>query len=88
MLGVVRATALNLFFRRGAKEPTMSDTPMPVTGFALDMAMSEDGRTMVALLTLESGELAFEFAVNEDGAEAMIENLQQFLDMAQGGRAN
>jgi hypothetical protein len=61
---------------------------MPVTGFALDMAMSEDGRTMVALLTLESGELAFEFAVNEDGAEAMIENLQQFLDMAQGGRAN
>jgi hypothetical protein len=61
---------------------------MPVTGFALDMAMSEDGRTMVALLTVESGELAFEFAVNEDGAEAMIENLQQFLDMAQDARTN
>ncbi|WP_139044136.1 hypothetical protein [Allomesorhizobium alhagi] len=66
----------------------MSDTPMPVTGFALDMAMSEDGRTMVALLTVESGELAFEFAVNEDGAEAMIENLQQFLDMVQDARTN
>ena len=66
----------------------MSDTPMPVTGFALDMAMSEDGRTMVALLTVESGELAFEFAVNEDGAEAMIENLQQFLDMVHGARTN
>ncbi|EHK52940.1 hypothetical protein MAXJ12_32759 [Mesorhizobium alhagi CCNWXJ12-2] len=61
---------------------------MPVTGFALDMAMSEDGRTMVALLTVESGELAFEFAVNEDGAEAMIENLQQFLDMVQDARTN
>ena len=66
----------------------MSVTPMPVTGFALDMAMSEDGRTMVALLTVESGELAFEFAVNEDGAEAMIENLQQFLDMVQDARTN
>jgi hypothetical protein len=50
--------------------------------------MSEDGRTMVALLTVESGELAFEFAVNEDGAEAMIENLQQFLDMVQDARTN
>jgi hypothetical protein len=61
---------------------------MPVTGFALDMAMSEDGRTMVALLTVECGELAFEFAVNEDGAEVMIENLQQFLDMVQDARTN
>jgi hypothetical protein len=40
----------------------MSDPPMPVTGFALDVAMSEDGQTMVALLTLETGELTFEFA--------------------------
>jgi hypothetical protein len=40
----------------------MSDPPMPGTGFALDVAMSEDGQTMVALLTLETGELTFEFA--------------------------
>jgi hypothetical protein len=68
----------------------MSDTPMPVTGFSMDVAMSEDGQTMVALLTLETGELTFEFAINEDGAEAMVGNLQQFLDMVQsrGGRAN
>jgi hypothetical protein len=67
----------------------MSDTPMPVTGFSMDVAMSEDGRTMVALLTLETGELTFEFAINEDGAKAMAGNLQQFLDMVQsGGRAN
>ncbi|WP_394891342.1 hypothetical protein ACG873_08615 [Mesorhizobium sp. AaZ16] len=67
----------------------MSDAPMPVTGFAMDVAMSEDGQTMVALLTLETGELTFEFAINEDGALAMVGNLQQFLDMAQsGGRAN
>jgi hypothetical protein len=67
----------------------MSNTPMPVTGFALDIAMSEDGRTMVALLTLETGELTFEFAINEDGAQAMVGNLQQFLDMVQSrGRAN
>jgi hypothetical protein len=48
---------------------------MPVTGFALDVAMTEDGQTMVALLTLETGELTFEFAINEDGAKAMVENL-------------
>jgi hypothetical protein len=41
------------------------------------------------LLTLETGELTFEFAINEDGAQAMVGNLQQFLDMVQqGGRAN
>jgi hypothetical protein len=68
----------------------MADTPMPVTGFALDAAMSEDGRTMVALLTLQTGELTFEFAINDDGAKAMVENLQQFLDMvaSKGGRPN
>ena len=68
----------------------MSDTPMPVTGFSMDVAMSEDGQTMVALLTLETGELTFEFAINEDGAKAMAGNLQQFLEMVQsrGGRAN
>jgi hypothetical protein len=67
----------------------MSDTPMPVTGFSMDVSMSEDGRTMVALLTLETGELAFEFAINDEGARAMVENLQQFLDMVQSkGRAN
>jgi hypothetical protein len=68
----------------------MSDTPMPVTGFSMDVSMSEDGQTMVALLTLETGELTFEFAINEDGAQAMVGNLQQFLDMVQskGGRAN
>jgi hypothetical protein len=67
----------------------MSDTPMPVTGFAMDVAMSDDGQTMVALLTLETGELTFEFAINEDGARAMAGNLQQFLEMVQsGGRAN
>ncbi|WP_394885788.1 hypothetical protein ACG873_01605 (plasmid) [Mesorhizobium sp. AaZ16] len=43
----------------------MSDTPMPVTGFSMDVSMSEDGRRMVALLTLETGDLTFEFAVNE-----------------------
>jgi hypothetical protein len=45
---------------------------------------------MVDLLTLETGELTFEFAINEEGAEAMVENLQQFLDMVQskGGTAN
>ncbi len=67
----------------------MSDTPMPVTGFSMDVAMSEDGQTMVALLTLETGELTFEFAINEDGAKAMAGNLQQFLEMVQsGGRTN
>jgi len=67
----------------------MSDTPMPVTGFSMDVSMSEDGQTMVALLTLETGELTFEFAINEDGAKAMAGNLQQFLEMVQsGGRAN
>jgi hypothetical protein len=45
---------------------------------------------MVDLFTLETGELTFEFAINEEGAEAMVENLQQFLDMVQskGGTAN
>jgi hypothetical protein len=68
----------------------MSDTPMPITGFAMDVAMSEDGEMMVAVLTVETGELTFEFAINEDGAEAMVENLQQFLEMAQsrGARAS
>jgi hypothetical protein len=68
----------------------MADTPMPVTGFALDMATSEDSQTMVALLTLETGELTFEFAINEEGAQAMVENLQQFLEMvgSRGGRVN
>jgi hypothetical protein len=63
---------------------------MPVTGFSMDVSMSEDEQTMVALLTLETGELAFEFAISENGAEAMVENLQQFLDMVQstGGRAS
>jgi hypothetical protein len=70
--------------RRNLKDDsTMNDTPMPVTGFALDVAMSEDGQTMVALLTLETGELAFEFAINKDVAQAMVGNLQQFLDMVQ-----
>lgn len=62
----------------------MTDAPMPVTGFSMDIAMSEDGQTMVALLTLETGELAFEFAINEEGAEVMVENLQQFLGMCSG----
>ncbi len=68
----------------------MSDTPMPVTGFALDVSMSEDGQTIVALLTLQTGELTFEFAINEDGARAMAGNLEQFLAMVEsrGGRAN
>jgi hypothetical protein len=34
-------------------------------------------------LTFQTGELTFEFAINEDGAQAMVENLQQFLDMVQ-----
>jgi hypothetical protein len=68
----------------------MNDTPMPVTGFALDVATSEEGEIMVALLTVEAGELTFEFAINEDGVKALIENLQQFVDLVQsnGGRAN
>jgi hypothetical protein len=45
----------------------MSDTPMPVTGFALDVSMSEDGQTIVALLTLQTGELTFEFAITRMG---------------------
>jgi hypothetical protein len=61
----------------------MNDSPMPVTGFSMDVTMSEDGQTMVALLTLETGELAFEYAINADGAQAIVENLQQFLDMVQ-----
>jgi hypothetical protein len=67
----------------------MSDTPMAVTGIAMDVAMSKDGQTMVALLTLETGELTFEFAINEEGAQALAGNLQQFLDMVQtGGKPN
>jgi hypothetical protein len=38
---------------------------------------------MVAVLTLQTGDLTFEFAMNEDGAKAMARNLQQFLDMVQ-----
>jgi hypothetical protein len=71
-------------FVDGLKGTTMTDAPMPVTGFSMDIAMSEDGQTMVALLTLETGELAFEFAINEEGAEVMVENLQQFLGMCSG----
>jgi hypothetical protein len=68
----------------------MSDAPMPVTGFAMDAVESEDGQTIVAVLTLQTGDLTFEFAVNDAGAEAMVESLQQFLDMVQsrGGRVN
>jgi hypothetical protein len=42
------------------------------------------------LLTLQTGELTFEFAINEDGARAMAGNLEQFLAMVEsrGGRAN
>jgi hypothetical protein len=65
----------------------MSDTPMPVTGFAME---SEDGQTIVAVLTLQTGDLTFEFAINEDAAQAMVGSLQQFLDMVQsrGGTVN
>jgi hypothetical protein len=67
----------------------MSDTPMPVTGFAMDAVESEDGQTIVAVLTLQTGELTFEFAINEAGAQAMVGNLQQFLDMVRtGGKPN
>jgi hypothetical protein len=68
----------------------MADTPMPVTGFSMDVMESPDGQTMVAVLTLQTGELTFEFAINEDGAKAMAGNLQQFLDMVQsrGGGVN
>jgi hypothetical protein len=43
-----------------------------------------------SVLTLQTGDLTFEFAINEDGAKAMAGNLQQFLDMVQsrGARAN
>lgn len=41
----------------------MSDTPMPVTGFAMDAVESEDGQTIVAVLTLQTGEPTFEFAI-------------------------
>lgn len=68
----------------------MSDTPMLVTGFALDAVESEDGTTMVAVLTLKAGGSTFEFAINADGARAMVGNLRQFLDMVQsrGGKVN
>jgi type IV secretory pathway VirB4 component len=68
----------------------MADTPMPITGFSMDAMESPDGQTMVAVLTLQTGELTFEFAINEEGAKAMARNLQQFLDMVQssGGRPN
>jgi hypothetical protein len=59
----------------------MSKTHLPVTGFAFDMITSEDRQTTVAVLTLESGELRFDFAINEDGARAMVGNLQQFLHL-------
>jgi hypothetical protein len=65
------------------KGTTMADTPMPVTGFSMDAVESEDGQTMVAVLTLESGDFTFEFAINDDGAQAMVASLQQFLDMVQ-----
>jgi hypothetical protein len=32
--------------------------------------MSEDDGTMVALLTLQTGELIFEFAINDEGAHS------------------
>jgi hypothetical protein len=72
------------------KGTPMDYTPMPITGFAMDAAMSEDGKTIVAVLTLQTGELTFKFAINEDGARVMSENLQEFLDIAQsrGSRAN
>jgi hypothetical protein len=41
--------------------------------------MAQDGQKMFALLTLETSELTVEFAINEDGANAMAGNLQQFL---------
>ena len=68
----------------------MSDTPMPVTGFAMDAVKSEDGHTIVAVLTLQTGKPTFEFAINEDGGGAMVGNLEQFLDLAEsrGGRTN
>jgi hypothetical protein len=67
----------------------MSDTPMPVTGFSMDVTMSENGQTMVAVLTLETGELTFEFAINDEGAQLMIEYLQQFIDLVRSnGRRN
>ncbi len=68
----------------------MSDTPMPVTDFDMDVATSEDGEIKVALLTLETGKRTFEFAINEDGAKAMVEYLQQFVELVQsnGGKAN
>lgn len=68
----------------------MSDTPMPVTGFAVDAAMLEDGQTVVAILTLQSGDQTFEFAINGEGATAMAEDLRAFLDIVQsrGGRPN
>jgi type IV secretory pathway VirB4 component len=72
------------------KGTTMADTPMPITGFSMDAMESPDGQTMVAVLTLQTGELTFEFAINEEGAKAMARNLQQFLNMVQssGGRPN
>jgi hypothetical protein len=62
---------------------TMADTPMPVTGFSMDAVESEDGQTIVAVLTLQSGDFTFKFAINDDGAQAMVGSLQQFLDMVQ-----
>jgi hypothetical protein len=34
----------------------------------MDAVESEDGQTIVAVLTMQSGDLTFEFAINEDGA--------------------
>lgn len=45
---------------------------------------------MVAVVTLQTGGMTFEFAINEEGASAMTQNLQKFLDMVQskGRRSN
>lgn len=36
----------------------MTDTPMPVTGFFMDAMEFPDGQTMVAVLTLQTGDLS------------------------------
>jgi hypothetical protein len=42
---------------------------------------------MVSLLTLETHDVTFEFAINDQDAEAMVANLQPFLAMVQSGAA-
>jgi hypothetical protein len=64
----------------------MIDTPMPVTGFSMDVSMSEDGQTLVALLTLETGELAFEFAINENGGQAVDADQAKAASLPGSGR--